>query len=183
VAAVFADEDYLSRWAGSNELGPEVDEKQPVVEVSWFAAKAYCVSRGARLPTEAEWELAASASTTQPDATGDAAWREQIVAWYSRPNPPRLPIVGSTPANYWGVHDLHGLVWEWVLDFNGTLPATDSRRTGDNDVLAVCGGGAVNATNKSDYPGFMRVAFRSSLRAEYTTRNLGFRCAADEVKP
>jgi formylglycine-generating enzyme required for sulfatase activity len=179
VPAVFADEGYLAHWASPNAIGPDLDEKQPVVRVSWFAAKAYCAARGARLPTEAEWELAASASRTQPDGRGDRVWREQILAWYSRPNPPRLPVVGTTPANYWGVHDLFGLVWEWVLDFNSAMLTTDARRTGDKNALTFCGGGAVNATDKSNYPSFMRTAFRSSLRADYTTNNLGFRCAAD----
>jgi formylglycine-generating enzyme required for sulfatase activity len=87
--------------------------------------------------------------------------------------------VGTNQANYWGVQDLHGLVWEWVLDFNSSMLATDPRRAGDRDRLAFCGGGAIGATDQADYPSFMRVAFRSSLRAEYTTHNLGFRCAAD----
>jgi formylglycine-generating enzyme required for sulfatase activity len=180
VPRVFADEGYLSHWAAPDELGPEVDARQPVVRVSWFAAKAYCTARRARLPTEAEWEVAASASRTRADGRTDRAWREQILAWYSHPNPPRLPVVGANPANYWGVQDLHGVVWEWVLDFNGSMLATDPRSAGDQDRLAFCGGAAISATDKANYPSFMRTALRSSLRAEYTTQNLGFRCAADE---
>jgi formylglycine-generating enzyme required for sulfatase activity len=179
VPAVFADDGYLSHWAGPTELGAGVEERQPVVRVSWFAAKAYCAARGARLPTEAEWELAASASRTLPDGRTDPEWREQILAWYSRPNPERLPVVGATPANYWGVHDLHAVVWEWVLDFNASMLTTDARSAAGADALTFCGGGAVSATNKGDYPTFMRIAFRSSLKAPYTTHNLGFRCAAD----
>jgi formylglycine-generating enzyme required for sulfatase activity len=180
VPGVLADEDYLSHWAAPEALGADVDERQPVVRVSWFAARAFCAARRARLPTEAEWELAASASRTQTDGRGDRVWREQILAWYSRPNPPRLPVVGTTPANTWGIRDLVGLVWEWVLDFNSAMLTTDARGTGDKNALTFCGGGAINATDKSDYPSFMRVAFRSSLRADYTTSNLGFRCAADD---
>jgi sulfatase modifying factor 1 len=180
VPAVFADEGYLSHWASAAELGADAEERQPVVRVSWFAAKAYCAARGARLPTEAEWELAASASRTRADGRSDPAWRDQILAWYSRPNPARLPVVGATPANYWGVHDLHGLVWEWVLDFNSAMLTTDARGAGGKDRLTFCGGGAVNAADKGNYPTFMRIAFRSSLRADYTTHNLGFRCAADD---
>jgi formylglycine-generating enzyme required for sulfatase activity len=78
------------------------------------------------------------------------------------------------------VHDLHGLVWEWVLDFNGAMLGTDARKSGDRDRITVCGGGSVAASDTTDYASFMRVAFRSSLRADYTTHNLGFRCAADE---
>jgi formylglycine-generating enzyme required for sulfatase activity len=180
VPAVLADSDYLSHWAAPDALGLDVDDKEPVVRVSWFAAKAYCAARGEHLPTEAEWELAASASRTQADGSGDPAWREQIVAWYSRPNPARLPVVGTTPANYWGVQDLLGLVWEWVLDFNGAMLTIDARQTGDKNAVTFCGGGAANATDKSNYPSFMRVAFRSSLHADYTTKNLAFRCAADD---
>jgi formylglycine-generating enzyme required for sulfatase activity len=182
VARIFADSDYLSHWAAPSELGANVDALQPVVRVSWFAAKAYCAARGARLPTESEWELAASASRTSTDGRNDAAWREQILTWYARPNPKRLPRVGTTPANYWGVQDLHGLVWEWVLDFNSAMVNTDARKSGDKDRLTFCGGGAITATEKGDYPSFMRIAFRSSLRADYTTHTLGFRCAADEPR-
>jgi formylglycine-generating enzyme required for sulfatase activity len=180
VARIFADDGYLSQWAGPADLGADAGEKQPVVRVSWFAAKAYCAARGARLPTEAEWELAASASRTHADGRSDPAWREQILAWYSKPNPERLPVVGTTPANYWGIQDLHGVVWEWVLDFNASMVTTDARKAGDKDRLTFCGGGAISATDKANYPSFMRVAFRSSLRADYTTHNLGFRCAADD---
>jgi formylglycine-generating enzyme required for sulfatase activity len=70
-----------------------------------------------------------------------------------------------------------------VLDFNSAMLTTDARKTGDKDALTFCGGGAINATDKSNYPTFMRVAFRSSLRADYTTNNLGFRCAADDKEP
>jgi sulfatase modifying factor 1 len=180
VPRVFADPDYLKQWAGPTELGPDVDARQPVTRVSWFAAKAYCAGRGARLPTEAEWELAATASRTHADGQGDPAWREQILAWYSKPNPERLPVVGSTPPNFWGAQDLLGVIWEWVLDFNGSMLMNDTRGTGAQEGLMFCGGAAISATDKENYPRFMRVGFRSSLRADYTTRNLGFRCAADE---
>jgi formylglycine-generating enzyme required for sulfatase activity len=177
VGRLFADAAYLSHWTSPLELGPQVDAQQPVVHVSWFAAKAYCASRGARLPLEQEWELAAAASQRRADGRRDARYREQIAAWYSRPNPARLPRVGSTPKNYWGVADLHGLVWEWVLDFNATLVSADDREGGDKDKLRFCGAGALSASDKTDYPSFMRIAMRSSLRADFTTANLGFRCA------
>jgi len=68
VAPFVADEQYLARWQAPDALGPAVDPRQPVVDVSWFAARAYCAARGARLPTEAQWELAEAPSHTKPDA-------------------------------------------------------------------------------------------------------------------
>lgn len=179
VRPLFADGAYLRHWSSAGELGADVDALQPVVHVSWFAAKAYCKWRGARLPSEQEWELAAAASERSADGRGDMAYRQRITAWYSQPNPARLPRVGRTPKNYWGVADLHGLVWEWVLDFNSTLVSADDREGGDRDKLRFCGAGALSATDKTDYPSFMRIAMRSSLRADFTTANLGFRCARD----
>ncbi len=179
VPRLFADAHYLEHWKGPAELGPNVDALQPVVGVSWFAAKAYCAARGARLPREGEWEFAAGASLTQADGRDDPELRERLVTWYSHKNPPRLPRVGTTPANFWHVHDLHGLIWEWVLDFNSTLVSADDRERGDGEKMRFCGIGALNANDAADYVSFMRTAFRSSLHADFTTKNLGFRCAAD----
>lgn len=182
IARLFADERYLSSWKGPDELGPDLAEDAPVVFVSWFAANAYCEARGARLPTENEWELAAAASETSADGHDDPNLRERLLAWYARPSPSRLPTVGRSRPNYWGVQDLHGLVWEWVLDFNSSLVTGDSRDGGDPNKLSFCGAGSLASSDVSDYAGFMRLAFRSSLQARYTVANLGFRCAADAEK-
>jgi sulfatase modifying factor 1 len=179
VAHVFADDGYLAHWAGPLELGPEADPDQPVTRVSWFAAKAYCASQGKRLPAEAEWEFAAAAGEKGADGSAEPALRERTLAWYARPAGARLERVGRGTPNYWGVLDLNGLVWEWVLDFNSTLVSGDSRTGASADRLQFCGAGALTAGDKQDYAGFMRLAFRGSLEARYTTSALGFRCARD----
>lgn len=183
IKRLFADQRYLSHWNSPTTLGPNAKPLQPVTQVSWFAAKAYCEAREARLPTENEWEYAASASQTERDARFNMTWRNQVLDWYSRPAPPELPSVRQTLANYWGVFDLHGLVWEWVLDFNSSLISSDNRENAESpDKNRFCGAGAQVATEKDDYASFMRLAFRNSLKATYTTTNLGFRCAKERIK-
>ncbi|MCK6529668.1 formylglycine-generating enzyme family protein [Myxococcota bacterium] len=179
VPALFADRNYLGRWAGPTDLGAGTRATQPVTQVSWFAARAYCEERGGRLPTEAEWEYAARANEVRPDAGADPERVRMLLEWYSRPTPKDLPDVGSGRPDVHGVHDLHGLVWEWVLDFNSTMAAGDSREAGDAERTRFCGAGALTAADARDYASFMRFAFRASLVAAATTPNLGFRCAAD----
>jgi formylglycine-generating enzyme required for sulfatase activity len=181
VPGIFADPGYLARWTSPSV--PDGRPAQPVVGVSWFAARAYCGARAKRLPTADEWEYAARASATAADATGDPAWRAQILAWYARPSTGDLPDVGTGTPNFWGVYDLHGVVWEWVEDFNSVLVADDAREAGDAERSRFCGAGALSAAAADDYASFMRIAFRSSLEARYTTANLGFRCARGEETP
>ena len=185
VARIFADDGYLAHWAGPEALGPAARPDQPVTRVSWFAARAYCSAQEKRLPTEAEWELAAAAGEKTADGTAEPGFRQRILAWYARSAASDLPAVGRRTPNYWGVHDLHGLIWEWVLDFNSALVSGDSRTGSSADRLQFCGAGAFVAGDKQDYATFMRLAFRGSLEARYTMRTLGFRCARDvdgEVK-
>jgi formylglycine-generating enzyme required for sulfatase activity len=174
VPALFADRRYLADW--DTPLSPHAPAASPVVDVSWHAARAYCSSEGARLPTWLEWELAAAADESRRDARADPAWRARILAWYERPTPEPPPDVGGAP-NAWGVRDMHGLVWEWVEDFNALFIAGDSRTQGDPDLLKFCGAGAISVIDRDSYAVLMRIALLSSLGASDTTPNLGFRCA------
>jgi formylglycine-generating enzyme len=176
-ATVFADGQYLRHWQAAGKPGQD-QLAQPVTQVSWFAAQAYCESEGARLPTWHEWEFAAAADEHRADARADPAWRERILSWYSRKSAP-LPPVGSTAKNVYGIQDLHGVIWEWVHDTSALMVSGDSRTQGDPDVLQFCGAGALSANDRENYPVLMRIAMLSSLGAANTTRNLGFRCAKD----
>jgi formylglycine-generating enzyme len=177
VSRLFADISYLRHWTADLDPGTNVSLQAPVTFVSWFAAKAYARWVGKRMPTTAEWESAAAASPTQPDGSKDASFRQQVLAWYATRAPSQLPAVGAGPANFWGVYDLHGLVWEWVADFNSALTAADPRSDSGPDRGLFCGAGGQRAQDAEDYPAFMRHAFRSSLHADYCVHNLGFRCA------
>jgi len=177
VAGVFAEQRYLSHWAGATELGANALPKQPVIWVSWFAASAYCKAQGARLPTWTEWEYAAAADELRTDARADPAWRERILAWYAQPSKRALAPVGTQRANAYGVRDLHGLVWEWTDDFSALLVSADNRDQGDPDRLKFCGAGALSINDRDNYAVLMRVAMLSSLEGADATANLGFRCA------
>lgn len=169
-------------FAGTGYLQHGLDDSRaPVTEVSWFAAQAFCETEGGRLPSWYEWEYAAAADATRRDARGDPAWLARILGWYARPASGPLPAVGGE-ANVYGVRDLHGLVWEWVDDFNALLVNGDSRSSGDPDRLKFCGAGAIDLQDRQNYAVLMRVALLSSLSAADSTGSLGFRCVR-EVKP
>jgi formylglycine-generating enzyme required for sulfatase activity len=111
---------------------------RPVERVTWFNAVAYCdaltVQEAAagrlpagyeyRLPTEAEWEYCCRAGTSTEYHYGASLVCGQASFHYSHhtgsvcpsPHGAWTAVVGSYPANAWGLHDLHGNVWEWCLD-------------------------------------------------------------------
>ena len=99
----------------------------PVVNVRWGEAMAYTEWLSAktgepyRLLTEAEWEYAARAGTATKYAFGDTWSAEQANAYGSADGHEYAATVGSLPANGFGLHDMHGNVWEWVSDcWNGS---------------------------------------------------------------
>jgi formylglycine-generating enzyme required for sulfatase activity len=182
VKPILADESYLRHWAGDLDPGPRAPASSPVVYVSWFAARAYLKSRGERLPTVHEWEYVAAASDTRRDASREPAFLARLRDGYGRPTPEPLPAVGSTFRNVHGVWDLHGLVWEWTLDFNSALVTGESRGNGSLERSLYCGSGAAGASDFEDYASFMRYAYRSSLQARYAVANLGFRGVRDDTR-
>ncbi|WP_029036743.1 formylglycine-generating enzyme family protein [Salinimicrobium xinjiangense] len=181
VKKLFADDSYLDTWKDDLNFGEDKQGNAPVTNVSWYAAKNYCECQGKRLPTVDEWEYVAMANEKQPDARTEKSYNQYILSWYETPRTYSNPV-GSTFKNYWGVYDLHGLVWEWTSDFNSVMIGGESRKdsTGDNNLF--CGAAAVGATDLMNYAAFMRYAFRGSMKAQFSTRNLGFRCVQDIEK-
>ena len=93
--------------------------KRPVINVSWEDARGYVQWLSARtgedyrLLSESEWEYAARAGTTTAYHFGDSISPSQ--ANYDRSEGGTVPV-GSYPANAFGLHDVHGNVWEWTQD-------------------------------------------------------------------
>lgn len=163
-----------TRTTGASAGAPA---EAPVVRVSWFAARAFAKVQGKRLPTTAEWERTAAAGFTTPVGASEPGFSAALLAWLMRPTPSPLPAAGSGRPNVHGARDLHGLVWEWVEDFNTAMTTGESRADTGLERNLFCGAGAASARDLTDYPAFMRAAMRSSLRASYAVPNVGFRCA------
>jgi formylglycine-generating enzyme len=183
VRRVYADASYLADWPSASGAGSGAVLRRPVTQVSWFAARAYCASLGKRLPTVDEWEYAAAAGERSTDASRNATFRARLLALYAGAG--SHADVARGFVNVYGIRAMHGVVWEWTLDFNSVVLDDDSRATGSGadarDRHLYCASASLGATDPSDYPAFLRHAVRAGLGARSSTSSVGFRCAADAV--
>ncbi len=152
-------------------------ENDPVACVSWDDAKAYTqwlsqkTGKTYRLLTEAEWEYAARAGTSTAYSFGDTITPQQA----NHNNTLRRTVpVGSYPANAFGLHDMHGNVWEWTEDcwnanYNGA-PSDGSAWTAGNCGQRVLRGGSWNG-----HPRHLRSANRYGVPVGSRVNYVGFR--------
>jgi formylglycine-generating enzyme required for sulfatase activity len=150
----------------------------PVVNVDWNQANAYCAWRGARLPTEAEWEKAARGvgvdNKLYPWNTEDIGCPfGNFVACK-----PDTTEVGGYPqgASPYGVYDMAGNVWEWVADWYDfsyyQLSPKENPLGPSEGKYRVVRGGAWNSQSND-----VRVTYRVRFYPNVYAFNLGFRCA------
>jgi len=164
---------------------------RPVVGVNWHDAKAYVAwlsrktGKAYRLPSEAEWEYAARAGAATPFSFGATITTTQAnydgsSGYGAGPkgvNRGKTVPVGSFPSNAFGLHDMHGNVWEWVEDCwsDGYGAATPANGEPYRD--ASCKGHAMRGGSWEDYPGDVRAAARVGSGSDEQSWADGFRVA------
>ena len=123
------------------------------------------------LPTSAQWEYAARAGSTTRYCYGDDDGRLAEYAWYKDNSGGTNHPVGTKRANAWGLHDMHGSVWEWCLDVweNPQSGGTDPMGPKEGSDRVYRGG------SWNDSAGFCRSAFRYGYTPGLRFDALGFR--------
>lgn len=152
-------------------------DNRPRENLTWFEARDYCASRDARLPTEAEWEYAASGPDNLIYPWGNELINDNLVFDQNSNN--ETAEVGSRPAgvSWVGAFDMSGNVWEWVSSIYEPYPyaPTDGREDlEDAEALRVYRGGLGSYI---DYG----VGTATRFWKEPDSRDwfIGFRCARD----
>lgn len=167
----------FARFGGQQAQSPGfAGEQRPVERITWIEALDFCALRGARLPSEREWEYAARGPDGLKYPWGNE-WDETKAVWAGNSDR-QTAEVGSIPegASWVGALDMSGNVWEWVSSIYRAYPyrADDGREDSANRTDSrVLRGGSWNYTLTVN----LRAASRVRRTSDYWGNGLGFRCA------
>lgn len=157
-------------WSRSKLMGPTL----PAADVTWNEAQVWCSRLGLSLPSEAQWEYDCRARSALRFAVGD---REEDLArcgWFAGNTRGAPQPVGLLAPNRFGLHDMHGSVWEWCADgWHGTYvdaPCDGSAWSSADLTHAVARGGCWSAP-----AALARSANRQAFRVDEVLDTLGFR--------
>ena len=173
---------YLKHWKDHDALKAKADH--PVVNVSWYAAVAYCQWVGKRLPTEAEWEHAARAGLNALFPWGDEpvdATRANFLGSGIGTTSP----VGHYPANRYGLFDMAGNVWQFLSDEWKPYPSTPQKNPVAGGNLFLDGTAFLQVKTRrvirggsfGGAPVNLWVEYRDSHPPDGAREFVGFRCA------
>jgi formylglycine-generating enzyme required for sulfatase activity len=169
------DKDCLIQPVGSGYQPSNGYGDHPVVEVSWYGAKAYCEWAGGRLPTEAEWEYSARGPDGHRYPWGNDAPTCELAHYEDCVL--HTTSVGSLQegASWRGALDMAGNVWEWVADWYGHYSSGHQVNPGgpSSGEYRVVRGGSWDYASEQ-----MRSTIRAYVLPDDSKQNVGFRCAS-----
>jgi formylglycine-generating enzyme required for sulfatase activity len=181
---------------GSSPSAFTGDTNLPVEQVSWYEATNYCGQLTARertagristnwayrLPTEAEWEYACRAGTTNRFYYGDDPTYSLLgnYAWYVMNSGSTTHPVGQKQPNPWGLRDMSGNVWEWCSDWDGDYPGgsvSDPTGPTSGSWRVIRGGGWLAVSMNC------RSAYHNNASSSFSSSDIGFRVVLAACQP
>jgi formylglycine-generating enzyme required for sulfatase activity len=147
----------------------------PRTRISWHESRSYCESRGKRLPTEAEWEYAASSGGRKLMYPGERS-DPGLYSFYDENSGGSIKRVGLKEPNLLGIYDMGGNAWEWVSDWYSrdyyAHSPVDNPQGPASGKSRVWRGGAWE-----EIAWLTRISARYQASPEHRAQSTGFRCA------
>jgi formylglycine-generating enzyme required for sulfatase activity len=173
---------YLNHWNGEDY--PQGKANHPVVNVSWYAAVAFCQWEAKRLPTEAEWEYAARGGLKNKMFPWGDEPADKSRANYGASGIGNTAAVGTYPGNGFGLFDMAGNVWEFLSDewrpypsAPQVNPVAGGNLYTDDSFYLVTTRRVIRGGSWGGAPVNLRVAYRDSHPPDGARDFVGFRCA------
>lgn len=181
---------YFQEWSNRrNQLPSDANWRCPVTNLDWYSAFSYALFTGNSLPTEAQWEIACRAGSADHYCFAKVHDTDQLitpeslhhVAYYGKSIHAGPQHVAKLSPNSWGLYDILGNVWEWVLDWYGRTYYRSTEAYGPNPTGPPFGASrVVRGGSFCDAPVRLRCAARTGLAPGRRNAATGFRIVCDQ---